>query len=132
MQGRLDAIGIVAQDLRRSLAFYRELGLEIPPDADNLPHVEATITGGLRLMWDPVETVRSFDPQWTPPSGGSRMGLAFLMDSPADVDQAYARLVSLGYHGHLEPFDAEWGQRYASIHDPDGNGVDLFAPLEGS
>ncbi len=26
-------------------------------------------------------------------------------------------------------WDAFWGQRYAILHDPDGNGVDLFAPL---
>ncbi|MGZ8752484.1 MAG: VOC family protein, partial [Acidimicrobiia bacterium] len=24
---------------------------------------------------------------------------------------------------------AFWGQRYATIHDPDDNAVDLFAPL---
>jgi uncharacterized glyoxalase superfamily protein PhnB len=27
------------------------------------------------------------------------------------------------------PFDAFWGQRYATVLDPDGNTVDLFAPL---
>lgn len=131
MQARLDAIGLVVQDMARSLAFYRELGLELPSDADDQPHVEATIAGGLRLLLDTVETVRSFDPQWTPSSGGPRMGLAFLMDTPADVDLLYERLISLGYEGHLAPWDAFWGQRYAGIRDPDGNGIDLFAPLEG-
>ena len=38
-------------------------------------------------------------------------------------------LVAAGYHGHLEPWDAFWGQRYATVLDPDGNSVDLFAPL---
>jgi catechol 2,3-dioxygenase-like lactoylglutathione lyase family enzyme len=28
-----------------------------------------------------------------------------------------------------EPYDAFWGQRYANVADPDGNAVDLFAPL---
>ena len=28
-----------------------------------------------------------------------------------------------------EPFDAFWGQRYATVRDPDGNAVDLFAAL---
>jgi uncharacterized glyoxalase superfamily protein PhnB len=37
--------------------------------------------------------------------------------------------VAAGYHSELEPFDAFWGQRYATVLDPDGNGVDLFAPL---
>ncbi len=36
-----------------------------------------------------------------------------------------------GTEGHKEPWDAFWGQRYAQAKDPDGNVVDLFAPLEG-
>ncbi|MGH2584535.1 MAG: VOC family protein [Dehalococcoidia bacterium] len=128
MQARLDAIGLVVEDMARSLAFYRHLGLEVPPEADQQPHVEATLPGGLRLLWDTVETIRSFDPDWTPPSGGQRMGLAFRLDTPADVDRTYAETVSLGYEGHKAPWDAFWGQRYALIRDPDGNGVDLFAP----
>ncbi len=31
----------------------------------------------------------------------------------------------------LEPFDAFWGMRYATVLDPDDNGVDLFATLAG-
>jgi catechol 2,3-dioxygenase-like lactoylglutathione lyase family enzyme/uncharacterized protein YndB with AHSA1/START domain len=130
MKPRLDAVGIVVQDMARSLAFYRELGLELPAEADGEPHVEAKLPGGMRVLFDTVEVVRSFDPDWQPASGGNRMGLAFLCDSPAEVDAAYERLVSLGYHGHKPPWDAFWGQRYAVLHDPDGNGVDLFAPLE--
>jgi catechol 2,3-dioxygenase-like lactoylglutathione lyase family enzyme len=125
----LDLIGIVVNDMARALAFYRELGLDVPPEADAEPHVEVTLPSGLRLAWDTVEVVHSFDPGWQPPSGGNRMGLAFLCDNPAEVDAVYERLVSLGYHGHKPPWDAFWGQRYAMVHDPDGNGVDLFAPM---
>jgi catechol 2,3-dioxygenase-like lactoylglutathione lyase family enzyme len=122
-------IGMVVQDMARSLAFYRLLGLDIPPDADGEPHVETTLPSGLRLAWDTVETVRSFDPEWVAPSGSPRVGLAFLLDSAEDVDGAYDELVSAGYEGHKAPWDAFWGQRYAVIHDPDGNSVDLFASL---
>ena len=45
------------------------------------------------------------------------------------MDAAYGELTATGYHGELAPFDAFWGQRYAVVHDPDGNGVDLYAPL---
>ena len=38
--------------------------------------------------------------------------------------------MAAGHRGHLEPFDAFWGQRYATVLDPDGNGVDLYAPLD--
>lgn len=127
MQARLDMIGIVAQDLARSLAFYRLLGLEIPPDAEQQPHVETTLPGGMRLAWDTVETIRSFDPSWQPPSGSPRIGLAFRFETPAEVDAAYQTLTAAGYEGHKAPWDAPWGQRYALVHDPDGNGVDLFA-----
>lgn len=132
MSARLDVVGLVVKDMARSLAFYRLLGLDVPPEADSEGHVETTLPGGLRLAWDTVETIHSFDPEWTPPSGGHRMGLAFLCDSPADVDRVYEQLTGLGYHGHKAPWDAFWGQRYASIQDPDGNGVDLFAPLDAS
>ncbi len=132
MSTRLDVVGLVVQNMARSLAFYRLLGLDVPPEADSEGHVEATLPGGLRLAWDTVETIHSFDPSWTPPSGGPRMGLAFLCDSPADVDRVYAELTGLGYEGHKAPWDAFWGQRYASLHDPDGNGVDLFARLDAS
>ena len=129
MNAQLDLIGIVVEDMGRSLAFYRELGLDVPEDGNGQPHVETTLRGGLRLAWDTRETIQSFNPDWEPASGGPQIGLAFLVDSPAEVDAVFERLVSLGHHGHKEPFDAPWGQRYALVHDPDGNSVDLFAAL---
>jgi uncharacterized glyoxalase superfamily protein PhnB len=132
MTARFDAIGLIVADMGRSLALYRMLGLEIPADADTEGHVEARLPGGTRMLWDTAEMVQSFDPEWTPPSGGQRIGLAFLCDSPAEVDSTYAGLVGAGYEGHAEPWDAVWGQRYATVRDPDGNGVDLFAPLDAA
>jgi catechol 2,3-dioxygenase-like lactoylglutathione lyase family enzyme len=129
MRLQLDQIGMVVADMGRALAFYRRLGFEFPDNADSEPHVEAPLRGGLRLAWDTVETIKSFDPTWQPPAGSSRTGFAFLCESPGEVDSTYRDLVDAGYEGHLEPFDAFWGQRYATVHDPDGNGVDLFAPL---
>jgi catechol 2,3-dioxygenase-like lactoylglutathione lyase family enzyme len=129
MQARLDVIGLVVKDMARSLAFYRRLGLETPPEADQQPHVDATLPGGLRIAWDTVETIRSFDSEWSPPSGGgNRMSLAFRFETPAEVNAAYQELTAAGYEGHKAPWDAFWGQRYAEVRDPDGNTVDLFAP----
>ena len=128
MAATLGVIGVVVQDMARSLAFYRRLGLEPPDGADGEQHVEVALPGGLKLAFDTVETIRSFDPSWTPATGSPRMGLAFGCDSPAEVDKLYGELVAAGYEGHKEPWDAFWGMRYALIHDPDGNGVDLFCP----
>ena len=127
MTPRLDAIGLVVADMAASLAFYRRLGLDIPADADTAPHAETTLPSGLRVLWDTEETIRSFDPEWARPTGGERVGLAFLCDSPAEVDSLYAELTGAGYKGHLEPWDADWGQRYALVLDPDGSAVSLFA-----
>ncbi len=127
---RLAAIGLVVDDMARSLAFYRALGLELDGEADAEQHAEVTLAGGIRLMWDTAAMASSIDPAWTPPGGGHRVALAFACDDPAAVDATYARLVGLGHHGHKEPWDAFWGQRYAVIHDPDGNAVDLFASLD--
>jgi len=122
-------IGMVVSDLPASLAFYRRLGLDLPADADTAPHVEVTLPGGLRVAWDTLETMRSIDPDWQQPAGHGRIGLGFGCDSPAEVDKVYAELTAAGHPGEREPFDAFWGQRYATVLDPDGNGVDLYASL---
>ena len=124
-------IEIVVADMARALAFYRLLGLDIPAEADTEPHVDVALPGGMRLAFDTEATIASFHPAWTAPTGGGRVSLAFALPDPAAVDAAYAQLTGSGYHGELAPFDAFWGQRYATVHDPDGTGVDLLAPLAG-
>ncbi|MYS42043.1 glyoxalase, partial [Streptomyces sp. SID5998] len=132
MTPRFAVVGLVVSDLAAALAFYRRLGLVFPDGAEREPHVEAELPGGLVLALDTEDTVRSFHPAWRPPAGGGRVSLAFRCDSPADVDAEYDELVGAGHHGELKPWDAVWGMRYAVVHDPDGNGVDLFAPLSAA
>ncbi|MEO5876521.1 MAG: VOC family protein [Streptosporangiaceae bacterium] len=122
--------GLVVADMARSLAFYRRLGLAIPAEADQSPHVEFPLPGGPLMAWDTVATINSFDPGWTAPTGGSRVSFAFRCPVPADVDRIFGELTSAGYEGDKVPWDAVWGQRYAVLHDPDGNAVDLFCPLK--
>ncbi|MER5911046.1 VOC family protein [Streptomyces sp. NPDC001982] len=132
MTPRFALIGVVASDMAASLAFYRRLGLVFPEGAEELPHVDAELPGGLTFALDTEETIRSFHSAWQPPAGGGRVAIAFRCGSPAEVDALYEDLVSAGYHGELKPWDAFWGQRYATVLDPDGNGVDLFAPLSAA
>jgi len=123
----LNAIGIVASDTARSIAFYRLLGLEFPEESDG-GHIEATLPSGLRLMLDSEDVIRSFRPEWTRETG-NQLALAFECSSAAEVDDLYARVVAAGFDGEKEPWDAFWGQRYAQLRDPDGVPVDLYAPL---
>ncbi|HEX6077304.1 MAG TPA: VOC family protein [Micromonosporaceae bacterium] len=127
MTARCDAIGLVVADMAEAVAFYRRLGLDFPEDADE--HTEAELAGGIRLMLDTEESIRSFTPGWTPPSGSPRVALAFQCDSPDEVDRLFRDLVQAGYRAEREPWDAFWGQRYASVLDPDGNAADLYARL---
>ncbi|MEV5460038.1 VOC family protein [Streptomyces cellulosae] len=129
MSMRFDAIGMVVSDMAASVAFYRRLGLVFPQGAEVEGHVEAGLPGGMRLLLDTEEMVRSFHPGWRAPSGGGRASLAVRCDSPAEVDALFAELVESGARAELKPWDAVWGQRYAVVLDPDDNRVYLFAPL---
>ncbi len=124
---RLDMIGITVEDINRSIRFYRELGLKIS-EPDGGPYHEVVLEGGVRLSWNHIDMVRQIDPDYVAPVG-QRIGLAFLCDGPGAVDATYKSLTEGGFAGHNEPWDAFWGQRYAQVQDPDGNVVDLFAPI---
>lgn len=124
-----DMIGIVVKEMRAALDFYRAVGLDIPQGAEKEDHVEVK-ANGYRIAWDTEEMVKGFNPAWKAPNSGlGRIGIAFLCDDSKDVDATYARVIAKGYRSHKEPFDAFWGQRYAQVLDPDGNVIDLFAPL---
>jgi catechol 2,3-dioxygenase-like lactoylglutathione lyase family enzyme len=129
MTPQLDVIEIVVSDMAASIAFYRRLGLDFADGAENEPHTEATLPGGLRVALDTDATVKSFHPEWAAPKSAGRLALAFRCADPAEVDAVFNQLVDAGYNSELKPWDALWGMRYAVIKDPDGNGIDLFAPL---
>lgn len=128
---RLEVVGVIVSDLDKAIEFYQRLGVQFPADRDSMGHghVEASLPGGLRFTLDREDSIRSFDPGWSPPTGGHRMAVAFRCDSPEDVDRLYRELTDAGAPGYKEPWDAFWGQRYAQVADPDGSVIDLFAPL---
>jgi uncharacterized glyoxalase superfamily protein PhnB len=127
----LDAFGLICEDMAESVRFYRMLGLDVPEGAESEQHVDIELGGGVRLMIDTIELVKSFS-DWEPASGGHRMSLAFRCHDATDVDRVHAALTGVGYRSVADPFDAFWGQRYATVSDPDGNPVDLYAELPGS
>jgi catechol 2,3-dioxygenase-like lactoylglutathione lyase family enzyme len=122
-------VQIFAKDVQRSIAFYRLLGLPVPEPGSPDSHVDVELPGGNRLSFDAEQTITGMHPDWSPPDSAGRVALAFGLDSPAEVDAMFERLTLAGYRGSLAPYDAPWGQRYASVLDPDGNMVDVFAAL---
>ncbi|TCI78099.1 glyoxalase [Exiguobacterium sp. SH0S1] len=122
---KLDMVGIVVEDMKRALDFYRLLGLSIPVSMNGEAHVEVD-EGGVRLAFDTVEVEESVYGEWKPASG-HRVELAFLCDSREALDTLFEAIFKQGYVIHREPWDAFWGQRYAIVVDPDGNLISLFA-----
>lgn len=132
MPPRLTEIELVVEDMGRSLAFYRRLGLDIPATSDSESHVEVELPGGLRLSWDTVEWVhQAFDPDYKQ-IAGNQIDLQFECEDPSEVDTVYTELIDAGYVGVHAPANTIWQNRYATVSDPDGNHVDLFAPLQTS
>jgi catechol 2,3-dioxygenase-like lactoylglutathione lyase family enzyme len=124
---QLNAIGIVVSEMAQSIDFYRLLGLDVPETPDE-GHVDTFLPNGVRFMLDKEDVVRSFRPDWERDTG-NQLAIAFECESPAEVDEVYARVVDAGFHGEKEPWDAFWGQRYAQLQDPDGVPVDIYAAL---
>ena len=131
----LSAVGVASSNLVASVAFYAALGVTFADGAGAAPdarHVEGTTAGGCRVMLDSVDLLKSLAAKSTVPwedPRGTAVTLCFEQPSPADVDSAFAAGLRAGGRTRTAPWDAFWGQRYASLLDPDGNQVDVFAAL---
>ena len=119
------AVGVAAADLSRAIAFYELLGFRFPPLEGETQHIEAE--GNVRLMIDDAAFLTELHGE--PPRPGTIAGFAVLFDAPHEVDEAAGRVASAGHTVVTQPYDAPWGQRYATVADPDGFRVDLFALL---
>src|SRR4051794_16825948 len=122
---KIAAVAVSATDLSRAAAFYQLLGFAFPPIEAGTLHLESA--GGGRLMIDAAALLAELN--GGPPRPGNPSGFALLFASPAEVDEAAGRVAAAGHTVVHQPFDAPWGQRYATVADPDGYRVDLFCPL---
>jgi catechol 2,3-dioxygenase-like lactoylglutathione lyase family enzyme len=129
MKATMNAIDVIVSDLDASVAFYRLLGLEFQVDEGMPDHASCDLPGGLHLMLDTEKLTGMARPGWSRGSGSPATFLTFELASSAEVDATYADLTGAGYRGAREPWDAFWGMRYATVLDPDGNGIDLYATL---
>src|SRR4051812_47174409 len=121
------AVALSATDLSPAVPFYEQRGFRFPPLEPDTQHVEAE--AGVRLMIDRASLLQEL--HGGAPRPGNTAGFALLFGSPAEVDDAVGRGSAAGDAGGHQPFDAPWGQRYATVADPDGYRVDLFSPLPG-
>lgn len=123
------AVAVTATDLAGARAFYELLGFRFPETAVDDPHLEGEDGSGVRLMIDDAAAMTELYGE--PPRPGTLAGFAMVVGSPAEVDRTVALVAAAGHTVAKEPYDAPWGQRYATVADPDGYRVDVFCPLGG-
>jgi catechol 2,3-dioxygenase-like lactoylglutathione lyase family enzyme len=95
-QPKLHTIGIVVKDMPRSIGFYRLLGLDIPEGDEQSPHVEYESSDGYSIGFDTEAAVMETGEHWRHPSGSARVNLQFQLETPHQVDEAFARVIDAG------------------------------------
>ncbi len=126
MSIQLAMVGLVVADMRRSLEFYRRLGLPIPPEEDGKRFVMHRMPSGVTLFFDTVFFPGS-DPERRPAARGAyNVALEFYAGTREAVDELYGRLTDLGYVGRRAPWKSV-GPYAAIVEDPDGNPILITA-----
>jgi predicted lactoylglutathione lyase len=119
MSLQLSMVGLMVEDMSTALAFYRRLGLAIPPEEDAKQFVLWRMDSGVTIFWDTV-FADTYDPGREKPAGGYRVMLEFFLEDAAAVDSKFEEMVGLGYHGRCAPVQTN-GPYAAMVDDPDGN-----------
>src|ERR1051325_2255394 len=113
----ISAVTLATHDMTRALRFYNTAGFAViygGPDAD-FSSLRAGEVQFLNLIAQPGER------QWV------LWGRLIFYDS--DVDALHGRLAAAGFRPDTEPRDAEWGERFFHIIDPDGHEISFAWPL---
>ena len=126
-------IGLIVQDMGKSLEFYRRLGLDIPEGGEKQSHVQIKMGSGLTFFldckptrWDPGFTEQP-DREQIEASDGYRSILEFYLRERAILEAKYKELTDSGYQGYRAPYETAFGMYFAMVKDPDGNTILLSA-----
>ena len=112
----ISAITLATHDMARAVRFYRMLGFEIINGGDDAAFTSFRAGRSyLNLIAQPAER------KW------SWWGRVIFYHS--DVDALHARVVAAGCRPDTVPRDAEWGERFFHLTDPDGHELSFAWPL---
>lgn len=113
----ISAITLGTHDMARAVRFYRSLGFELVHGGDTAAFTSFRAgTGYLNL------TAQPDDKHW------SWWGRVIFY--VADVDGTYEQARAAGWQPSTTPRDAEWGERYFHVIDPDGHELSFARPLQ--
>jgi uncharacterized glyoxalase superfamily protein PhnB len=112
----ISAVTLATHDMRQAVRFYRLVGLEILHGGEAAAFTSLRAGDNfLNLIAQPAEK------QW--------MWWGRLIFYHVDLDGLYARLLAAGQRPAAPLRDAEWGERYFHIADPDGHELSFAWPL---
>ncbi len=133
MGTRIDMIGIFVNDLKRMVAFYRDvLDFEIEWDGKG-PYAEFKNEGVRFSMYERSQLPRLFGQTPTYPEGlNGTFELAIDLPTSADADRKFERVVQAGVRVIYAPRDEPWGMHSAMIADPEGNLVEIGSWNKGA
>ncbi|CAN5829375.1 VOC family protein [soil metagenome] len=131
-------VGLIVDDMGKSLEFYRRLGLEISEGSEQKTHVEIKMGSGLTFFldsrparWDPG-FVKSLDSGHTEATNNYPTVFEFYLQTRPAVEAKYAELMAFGYQGQRAPYATTFGMCFALIKDPDGHTILLSGDLAES
>jgi predicted lactoylglutathione lyase len=121
MEIQLSMLILEVRDLAASIAFYRDVGLDLPDPVPGRPVVIHRMGSGVSLLLT-TSFAATHDPTWTRPSGGYQQLLEFYVGEDSAVNQHWADLVAAGHPSRMPPTQTA-GPYAAMVDDPDGNVV---------
>ena len=112
----ISAITLATHDMARAVRFYRGLGF-------------APIYGGEDADFTSFRAGTSFLNLIAQGSERTWSWWGRVIFYHSDVDALYASILAAGYRPDTAPRDAEWGERYFHLRDPDGHELSFAKPL---
>jgi predicted enzyme related to lactoylglutathione lyase len=130
MPPRYDFTRLLVSDFAACYRFYRDvIGLEpgFGTEEDTYADFGTRATG--ISLFDAAEMAKAVGTTGLPPGAARHDGFC-LVFGVADVDAAWGAMTAAGGAGVAGPTDhPDWGIRTAHLRDPDGNLVEINAPL---
>jgi catechol 2,3-dioxygenase-like lactoylglutathione lyase family enzyme len=113
----INAVTLATHDMARAVEFYASLGFKKHYGGSTADFTSFRVGDGfLNLIAQPTDRSWSW---W-----------GRLIFHVSDVDATHDLAVSNGLEPETPPRDAEWGERYFHLTDPDGHELSFAKPLE--
>jgi catechol 2,3-dioxygenase-like lactoylglutathione lyase family enzyme len=112
----ISAVTLGTHDMPRAVRFYRALGFEVLHGGEGALFTSFRAgTSYLNLIDQPAER------RW--------VWWGRVIFYVTDVDALYECALAAGYQPEAMPRDAEWGERFFHLLDPDGHELSFARPL---